>query len=223
MNSSASRWRKASSASAKSGTPRISWVFGPGTAGILQLARLRERWVLVRKLGRNGHGAVERGPPHAPSRLHLRAGGRRITRHRFAGPVGFTRRGRAAARALPARLLQRTVRRDRRPADSARDETLPAPPPSGDGRSRRPANSPETRELGPVRAGPPAAPPRPPWLGRRRVAVSPPPERHLRLHRRQLRTNHPGGRRRNTERHGSEGGRRRRPSDDRRPPPHARA
>src|SRR5438477_4786674 len=41
MNSSASRWRKASSASANSATPRISWVLGPGTARILQLACLR--------------------------------------------------------------------------------------------------------------------------------------------------------------------------------------
>src|SRR4051812_34269564 len=40
MNSSASRWRKASSASPKSETPRIRWVLGPATARILQLAQL---------------------------------------------------------------------------------------------------------------------------------------------------------------------------------------
>src|SRR5439155_22799469 len=56
MNSSASRWRKASSACAKSGTPRISWVFGPGTARILQLARLRV--------------AIEEGPELRPDRHH---------------------------------------------------------------------------------------------------------------------------------------------------------
>src|SRR6266566_5431560 len=56
MNSSASRWRKASAACAKSGTPRISWVLGPGTARILQLARLRV--------------AIEEGPELRPDRHH---------------------------------------------------------------------------------------------------------------------------------------------------------
>src|SRR5205085_5151328 len=130
--------------------------------------------------------------------------------------------GRATSRALPARLLPRTVRRNRRPPDSARDEAVPAPPPPGAGRGRRASDPAEARQLGPIRARQPFAPARPARLGRRRAAVSPAPQRHLRLDRRQLRTGHSGGRYGDAVRDGPESGRNRRPSDTRRPPPHAR-